>query len=78
MRAMVKTISKVGNSACLIFDSTLRKRTGLKAGDKVYVTVHESGAIVITPITSVVDENEARARGDQLVRAKSELFRRLA
>lgn len=75
---MVKTITKVGNSHGLIFDATLRELTGLKPGDQVNVTVHEGGAIVITPMNAVVDAQEARARAERLVKANSELFRRLA
>jgi antitoxin component of MazEF toxin-antitoxin module len=77
-RGMVKTITKVGNSHGLIFDATLRELTGLKPGDQVNVTVHEGGAIVITPMTSVVDAEEARARAERLIKANNELFRRLA
>ena len=47
---MLKSISKVGNSHGLIFDTALRELTGLKAGDQVNVTVHEGGAITLTPI----------------------------
>jgi len=75
---MVKTITKVGNSHGLIFDATLRELTGLKPGDQVNVTVHEGGAIVITPMAAVVDAEEARERAERLVKANSELFRRLA
>ena len=47
---MLKTLSKVGNSHGLIFDTALRELTGLKAGDQVNVTVHDGGAITMTPI----------------------------
>lgn len=47
---MLKTITKIGNSQGLIFDSTLRELTGLKEGDTVNVTVHEGGSVVITPL----------------------------
>jgi antitoxin component of MazEF toxin-antitoxin module len=75
---MLKTISKVGNSQGLIFDATLRELTGLKPGDKVNVTVHEGGAIVIMPMTPVIDADEAESRAERLIRKNSELFRRLA
>lgn len=75
---MLKTITKVGNSHGLIFDATLRDLTGLKPGDQVNVTVHEGGAIVITPMTPVIDAAEAQARAERLIKANSELFRRLA
>jgi antitoxin component of MazEF toxin-antitoxin module len=47
---MLKTITKIGNSQGLIFDSALRELTGLREGDQVNVTVHEGGSIVITPL----------------------------
>ena len=58
---MIKTIKKVGNTCGLIFDSSLSALTDLKAGDRVYVTVHEQGVIVITPLRQGVGPREARA-----------------
>jgi len=75
---MVKTITKVGKSHGLIFDSTLRELTGLKPGDRVNVTVHEGGTILITPMAPTVDAEEARARAERLVKANRQLFKRLA
>jgi len=48
--AMIKTISKVGNSHMLIFDKELRDLAGIKVGDQVDVTVDKDGAITLTPI----------------------------
>ena len=75
---MLKTITKVGNSHGLIFDATLRELTGLKPGDRVNVTVHEGGAIVIMPMTPTVETEEARSRAERLIKANKELFKRLA
>ena len=47
---MVKTITKVGNSQGIIFDSALMELAHLKAGDEVNVEVHEGGTITITPL----------------------------
>lgn len=47
---MIKTITKVGNSQLLIFDAALFELTGLKPGDQVNVTVHQGGAIILTPL----------------------------
>lgn len=47
---MVKTITKVGNSQGLIFDTALLELTHLKAGDQVNVEVHEGGTITLTPV----------------------------
>ena len=47
---MIKTISKVGNSQGIIFDSALMELAHLKPGDQVNVTVHEGGTITLTPL----------------------------
>jgi antitoxin component of MazEF toxin-antitoxin module len=47
---MVKTISKVGNSQGIIFDSALMELAHLKAGDEVNVEVHAGGTITLTPL----------------------------
>ena len=47
---MLKSITKVGNSQGLNFDTALCELTGLKTGDQVNVTVHDGGAITLTPI----------------------------
>ena len=75
---MLKTISKVGNSQGLIFDAALRELTGLKAGDQVNVTVHEGGAITITPMRSKIAPADAAAAARDLIRRNRELFKRLA
>ncbi len=66
---MLKSITKVGNSHGLIFDTALRELTGLKPGDQVNVTVHEGGAITLTPIRKsaapeVVSATIKKAVGD--------------
>ena len=47
---MVKTISKIGNSQGLMFDSALMELAHLKAGDQVNVEVHAGGTLTLTPI----------------------------
>jgi antitoxin component of MazEF toxin-antitoxin module len=49
---MIKTISKVGNSQGIIFDSALMELAHLKAGDRLNVEVHDGGTITLTPIHS--------------------------
>lgn len=75
---MTKTISKVGNSQGLIFDSALMDLARLKVGDQVTVTVHEGGAIVLTPLRPSIEPDEAAATARRLIRKNSELFKRLA
>ena len=47
---MVKTISKIGNSQGIIFDSALMELAHLKAGDEVNVEIHAGGTITLTPM----------------------------
>ena len=47
---MLKTISKVGNSQGIIFDTALMELAHLRTGDEVNVEVHEGGTITITPL----------------------------
>jgi antitoxin component of MazEF toxin-antitoxin module len=49
---MTKTITKVGNSQGIIFDTALMDLARVKVGDKVNVTVHPGGAIILTPLRS--------------------------
>ena len=75
---MIKTICKVGNSQGIIFDAALMDLTRLKVGDQVTVTVHEGGAIVLTPLRPVIEPRQATATARRLIRKNSALFRRLA
>ena len=75
---MLKTITKVGNSQGLIFDTALCELTGLKTGDQVNVTVHEGGTVVITPLRPTISANEAAAGAKDLIRRNAEVFKRLA
>ncbi len=47
---MVKTITRVGNSQGIIFDSALMELAHLKPGDEVNVEVHAGGTITLTPL----------------------------
>jgi len=47
---MIKTITKVGNSQGIIFDTALLELAHLKAGDEVNLEVHEGGTLTLTPI----------------------------
>ena len=75
---MTKTISKVGNSQGLIFDAALMDLARLKVGDLVTVTVHEGGAIILTPVRPNIEPQKAAATARRLIRKNSALFKRLA
>lgn len=75
---MIKTISKVGNSQGVIFDSALMDLARLKVGDAVDVVVHDSGAITLTPIRPVITPEQAARVADEVIKDYNEVFRRLS
>ena len=75
---MTKIISKVGNSQGIIFDSAFMDLAHLKVGDQLNVTMHEGGAIVLTPLRSSIGPTKAAATARRVIKKNSELFRRLA
>jgi antitoxin component of MazEF toxin-antitoxin module len=75
---MIKTISKVGNSQGVIFDSALMELARLKVGDLVDVIVHDSGTITLTPLRPVITAERAAAVAQEVIREYDEVFRRLS
>ena len=75
---MTKTITKIGNSRGIIFDSALLDLARLKVGDEVTITVHEGGSIVLTPLRPIIAPRRAAATAKRLIRKNAQLFRRLA
>jgi len=75
---MIKTITKIGNSKGIIFDSALMELANLKVGDQVNVTVHEGGTITLVPNVVSVSPEIAREKAARLIKANAELFDRLS
>lgn len=75
---MTKTITKIGNSQGVMFDSALMELAHLQVGDQVSVTVHEGGSIVLTPVRPVINPDKASATAKRLIGKNKELFRRLS
>jgi antitoxin component of MazEF toxin-antitoxin module len=76
---MIKTISKIGNSQGIIFDSALLQLARLKVGDEVNVEVHRGGTITISPMNPPqISAEKAAETARQLIRTNDELFRRLS
>ena len=75
---MTKTITKIGNSQGLMFDSALMDLAHIKVGDQVSISVHEGGSIVLTPVRPVITPEKAAATAKRLIKKNSELFRRLS
>lgn len=76
---MVKSITKIGNSHGIIFDSALLQLARLKPGDEVNLEVHASGTITLTPTNpSVIGEEAATESARRIIKKNDELFRRLS
>ena len=75
---MTKTITKIGNSQGLMFDSALMDLARIKVGDQVSISLHEGGSIVLTPVRPVITPEKATATAKRLIKKNAELFRRLS
>ena len=75
---MTKTIVKVGNSQGIIFDTAFMDMAHLKVGDRLQVTFHQGGSVVLTPEKPVITPEMARETARKLIQENDELFRRLS
>ena len=75
---MTKTITKIGNSQGLMFDSALMDLARIKVGDQVSISLHEGGSIVLTPVRPVINAEKAATTAKRLIKKNAELFRRLS
>jgi antitoxin component of MazEF toxin-antitoxin module len=75
---MLKTISKVGNSQGIIFDTALMELAHLRTGDEVNVEVHEGGTITITPLRKEPTSEEISKTMKGTMKDYARTMRRLA
>lgn len=75
---MTKTITKIGNSQGLMFDSALMDLARIKVGDQVSISLHEGGSIILTPVRPVITPEKAASAAKRLINKNAELFRRLS
>ena len=75
---MTKTVTKIGNSQGIIFDSAFMDMAHLKVGDRLQVTFHQGGSVVLTPEKPVITPEQARETARKLIQENEELFRRLS
>ncbi|MBL9206709.1 MAG: hypothetical protein JNN01_16590 [Opitutaceae bacterium] len=75
---MIKTISKIGNSQGIIFDSALLQLARLKVGDEVNVEVHRGGTITISPISALPPPEEVRSLIHDTMNRYATTMRKLA
>jgi len=75
---MIKTITKVGNSHGLIFDSALLQLAKLKPGDQVNVEVHNGGTITLTPMNGDLTIEDVQETIDSVMDEYAETMKELA
>jgi antitoxin component of MazEF toxin-antitoxin module len=75
---MIKTISKIGNSQGIIFDSALLQLVRMKVGDEVNVEVHAGGTITITPIAQLPPPEDMTALIKDTMKRYAKTMNRLA
>lgn len=75
---MIKTITKIGNSQGIMLDAALMDLAHLKVGDQVNLTVHEGGAIYLTPMRPQPSPQEVTAAIRKTVKDYRQTLSRLA
>jgi antitoxin component of MazEF toxin-antitoxin module len=76
---MTKTISKIGNSQGIIFDTALMDLARMKVGDKLDVTiVSDSGAIMLMPIRKGPSKKEVKGAIKRVMKDYRRTLRKLA
>lgn len=75
---MTKTVTKIGNSQGIIFDSAFMDMAHLKVGDRLQVTFHQGGSVVLTPEKPVITPELAREAMKEIMKDYGEVFRRLS
>lgn len=75
---MTKTITKIGNSNGVIFDSALMELAHLQPGDEVNVEVHTGGTITLTPIRSHPPRDEVSKVIKKTMKDYARTMKRLA
>ncbi|MBX3474824.1 MAG: hypothetical protein KF754_10605 [Planctomycetes bacterium] len=74
---MVKTITKIGNSAGITLDKALLELIHVKLGDQVAVSVR-NGSIVITPANVGFSEEEISDAAGAIFKRYGKAFKKLA
>ncbi|MFM8654588.1 MAG: hypothetical protein ACKODZ_07670 [Verrucomicrobiota bacterium] len=75
---MTKTVTKIGNSQGIIFDTAFMDMAHLKVGDRLQVTFHQGGSVVLTPEKPVITPEMAREAMKEIMKDYGEVFRRLS
>jgi antitoxin component of MazEF toxin-antitoxin module len=75
---MIKTITRIGNSQGIMLDAALMDLARLKVGDQVNLTLHEGGAIYLTPVRPEITPEEATKAVKKIMKDYGRTMGRLA
>ncbi len=75
---MIKTISKIGNSQGIIFDSALMELAHLTPGQEMNVEIHAGGTITLTPIRATPSRDDVSKVIQTTMKDYARTMRRLA
>jgi len=75
---MIKTITKLGNSQGIIFDSAVMELAHLKVGDQVNLEIHEGRTLTLTPLRAEPDAQEMSRVIKSTMKDYQRTMRRLA
>ena len=75
---MTKTITKVGNSQGIIFDSAMMELAHLKLGDEMAVSFHTGGSIILTPLRPRVSKGKISGVIQETMKEYSATMKKLA
>jgi antitoxin component of MazEF toxin-antitoxin module len=75
---MVKTITRVGNSQGIIFDTALLELARLKVGDELNIEVHEGGTITLTPVRPRPSPEQMRETVERIMDRYSDTLKKLS
>jgi antitoxin component of MazEF toxin-antitoxin module len=75
---MIKTISKVGNSQGIIFDSAIMELAHLSPGQEMNVEIHAGGTITLTPVRKTPSRDEVSKTIKSVMKDYAGTMKRLA
>ncbi len=75
---MIKTITKIGNSQGIIFDSAILQLARLKVGDEVNLEIHPGGTITLSPLHPVLPAVEVTSLIKDTMKRYAKTMQRLA
>lgn len=75
---MIKTITKIGNSQGIVFDAALMDLARLKVGDRLNITLHEGGTLMLVPVRPEIAPERVTSAIKEIMHDYRRTMKRLA